>query len=76
HSTPPQVITSRDPTHKVIRISLQKNAYMDVSVIVQPFRTFRGQTYFDQKKHQQPRKSKQTARYLQEMPLARVTPRV
>jgi len=49
---------------------------MDVSVIVQPFRTFRGQTYFDQKKHQQPRKSKQTARYLQEMPLARVTPRV
>ena len=44
---------------------------MDVSVFVQPFRTFRGQTYFEQKKPPAPRKSKRDARQSQQIPIAR-----
>jgi hypothetical protein len=54
-----------------MRIDLQKNDYMDVSVFVRPFRTFRWQTYLDSKKPPSPRKSKRDARHFQEIPLAR-----
>jgi hypothetical protein len=57
-----------------MRIGLQKNAYMDVWVIVWPFRTFREQTYFEQKNACRTSKSKHDARHFQEMPLARVVP--